>query len=498
MLKQTGPDRILVPFAGPGAGTAPLTWGQKAILNDMRETGWALNLSAVHALPAGTTIEDVVAQLGILISRYPVLRMRLDTDDQGNPCQVVHASGEVALSVVDASDAEEPLAVLRRANDLWHAQQFIHLDLYRDWPLHLTVFRHRGLGACQVWTLPEILVDGTSFNLIMEDLTSGDTADRRIGDPRAVQILDLGRREQTPSLRRTSDRAMRYWESQLRHIPPLTFGEPTHPEGRLGKRYWHGRFSSPAAYLAMLAIARRTRTDSSRVLLALTATAIGRVTGVNPLTAKVILDNRFRPGFAGAIASLSQNSVLTLDLAGATIDETVARSRRVSLAAGMYAYYDPDQLEQLVARLDAERGYPARVTCRINDRRVTTRARTSAESVDQVSVETIREKLPETFLAWDGTLDSLAEQVFISVEDYPETVYLQVIFDMACFTEAQAEALLYGVEEVAVEAAFDPAVPTGLGAYLADQHSGGFRGVVPPVQHSGPGSPLPAVPGDRQ
>jgi Condensation domain len=473
MPEQTISASILVPFAGPGAGTAPLTWGQRAILHDMRQTGWALNLSAVHELPAGTSVEDVAARLGVLISRYPALRMRLDTDARGNPCQAVQASGEIALSVVDVPDCEEPDDVRRRANDLWHERLFLHLDLYRDWPMHMTVFRHRGLAAYQVWTLPEVLSDGTSFNLIMEDLTSGDTADRRVSDPRAVQILDLGRREQTPPLRRTSDRAMRYWESQLRHIPPLTFGEPTHPQGRLGQRYWHGRFSSPAAYLAMLAIARRTRTDSSRVLLALIATAIGRVTGVNPLTAKVILNNRFRPGFAGAIASVSQNSVLTLDLAGATIDEAVARSRRVSLAAGMYAYYDPEQLDQLIARLDAERGYPARVTCRINDRRVSARARTPAEGADQVTTEKISQKLPETFLAWDGTLDSLPEQAFISVEDYPETVYLQVIFDMACFTEAQVQALLYGVEEVAVAAAFDPKVPTGVGAGLAGPHPGG-------------------------
>jgi hypothetical protein len=485
MVEQTGTDRIVVPFAGPGAGTAPLTWGQKAILHDMRETGWALNLSAVHVLPAGVTIEAVAARLGSLISRYPALRMRLDADEAGSPRQVVHASGEIGLTVVDVPDAEGPEDVLRRANDLWYERLFTRVDLHRDWPMRMTVFRHRGWAACQVWTLPEILVDVTSFNLIMQDLTSGDTSDRRLGDPRAAGILDLGRREQSPSLRRTSDRAMRYWESQVRHIPPLTFGEPTHPGGRLGKRYWHGRFNSPAAYLAMLAIARRTRTDSSRVLLALIATAIARVTGVNPLTAKVILNNRFRPGFAGVIASLSQNSVLTLDLAGATIDEAVARARRESLAAGMYAYYDPEQLEELIARLDVERGYPARVTCRINDRRVTTRSVTTVDDSDGVTMKQIREKMPETFLSWDGTLEAVPEQAFISVEDYPRTVYLQVIFDMACFTQAQVEALLYGVEEVAVAAAFDPAVPTLAGT---GPDGRAHRGALP----------LPALPGDRQ
>ncbi len=459
-MEQAAPARIIVPFAGPGAGTAPLTWGQKATLHDMRQTGWALNLCAVHFLPAGTQVGEVAARLGSLIGRYPALRVRLGTDPHGNPCQVVHATGEVAMDVVDVPATAGPGEVTRRAHELWHDWLVTRFDLHHDWPVHVTVFRHRGVAACQVWALPQVLVDGTSFHLIMEDLATGSAAERRVGDPRAVGILDLGRREQTPPLRRTSDRAMRYWESQLRGIPPLTFGEPTHPEGWRGKRYWHGRFSSTAAYLATMAIAQRTRTDSSRVLLALIATAIGRVTGVSPLTTKVILNNRFRPGFAAAIAPVGQNSVLTLDLAGVTVDEAVARARQASLAAGMYAYYDPEQLDQLIARLDAERGYPARVTCRINDRRVTARARTTPEAPGRPTREQIKEKLAETFLSWDGTLDNLPEQAFISVEDYPETVYLQVIFDMGCFTQAQAEALLYQVEEVAVEAAFDPAVPT--------------------------------------
>ena len=35
----------------------------------------------------------------------------------------------------------------------------------------------------------------------------------------------------------------------------------------------------------------------------------------------------------------------------------------------MRAYYDPDDLREVMARLDTERGYPASVTCRVNDQR---------------------------------------------------------------------------------------------------------------------------------
>ena len=139
---------------------------------------------------------------------------------------------------------------------------------------------------------------------------------------------------------------MRYWESQLGHIPAQTFGESAHPRDQTGPRYWQARFSSPAAHLAMLAIAKRTGTDASRVTLAVIATAIGRATGVHPLTIKVMVNNRFRPGLADVIAPIAQNSVLTIDVADASVDEVVARARSASLTAGMRAYYDPDELRR--------------------------------------------------------------------------------------------------------------------------------------------------------
>ncbi|QLQ36466.1 condensation domain-containing protein [Micromonospora robiginosa] len=465
MLAQTAQAQVPVPFAGPGAGTAPLTWGQKAILRDMRETGWTHNVSGAHPMPAGVTVEQVAAELADLMSRHPALRMRLGRDERGEPCQVVAATGETALDVVDVPDDADPADVAAFAYQLGHTRLLTPYDLYRDWSVRMAVVRHRGALVHRVLTLDHLVVDGTATSLILADLGLAAPAVRRTRDPRTVQLLDLGRREATPPLRAVSDRAVRHWASHLRAIPPLTFGEPTPGGGRQGHRYWHGRFGSPAAYLAVRAIARRTRTDTSRVLLAVIAVAIGRATGVTPLTAKLIVGNRFRPGFAEAIAPLSQNGVLTVDTADTTVDEVVSRARRASMTAGMYAYYDPARLAEREAALDAERGYPARITCRINDRRVTTRT-AAADGVrdEEVTPAAVRRRAAETFLTWDGPLDHLHEQAFITVEDHPDTVLLQVIFDFASFTEAQAEGVLRGVEEVAVEAAFDAAAPTRVGS----------------------------------
>ncbi len=472
MLERTSTERILVPFAGP-AGTAPVTWGQKAILERVREAGWrengwrregtfgrliAYSASFFTMEPEGTSIEDLAAQLGDMMSRYAALRLRLGTDPAGRPCQLVSGSGQLALDIVTLPAAADPADITKYADELWFERLFTPLDLDRDLPVQMAVLRHRGVLACRVWTIHNVAVDGEAATL----LAFGDSGGQRLADPQ-MSILDLGRREQTAELRRVSDRAMRHWESHLRDIPPLTFGEPAHTSGRLGERYWHCVFSSPATHLALLAIAGRTRTDTSRVLLAVIATAIGRAAGLGRLTTKVMVNNRFRPGYAELIAPLLQASVMTIDLADATVDEVVARVRRAMLPTALHGYYDPDQLAALGTRLDAERGYPARVTCQISDGRLRTRPTAEAAARSgQVTMAQIRQKLPETTMSWNGTLDVFPDQATITVDNQPETVALTLIFDMACLTEAQVGAMIYGIEEVAVAAAFDPAVPTAI------------------------------------
>jgi len=329
-------------------------------------------------------------------------------------------------------------------------------DFHRDWPLRMAVLRHRGACLYLVWALSHLAADGGGHLLLAPDLVADGTA----GDARRAQLPDIAHSEQTPQLRQLSSRAMRYWETQLRDIPAQTFGEPAHTDGRPGPRYWQARFSSPAAHLAMLAIAKRTGTDASRVTLALIATAIGRVTGVHPLTIKVMVNNRFRPGLADVIAPIAQNSVVTIDVTGTTVDEVVARARGASLTAGMRAYYDPDDLRDVMARLDAERGYPATVTCRVNDQRAMIMREGKEGNLGEVTPVQVGRKLAETTLTWLGPRDNMHEQANILIENRADVVSLHIMWDRWSLTDGQVEALLRGVEEVAVEAAFDPAAPT--------------------------------------
>jgi hypothetical protein len=466
MFERIGKDRMVVQFTGAQTGTEPLTWGQKAILQDMQDSGSQFSMGGMADLPQGSTVEAAAALLSGLIGRHAALRMRLGTDDAGRLCQEVAGSGQVDLDILTIPDDFELADIARYVADLIETWPLTRFDFHRDWPLRMAVIRHRGACLHLVWVLSHLAADGGAHILLARELGQ-DIAGRAASEPRHPQILDLARSEQEPRLRQLSGRTMRYWESQLSHIPAETFGEPPRPQGQAGQQYWQVRFSSPATHLAMLAISKRTGTDAAGVTLALIATAISRATGVHPLTIKVMVNNRFRPGLADVIAPISQSSVVTIDVADCSIDEVVARTRSAAMTAGMRAYYDPDELEEVTARLDAERGYPARVTCRVNDQRAMVRRADEEARLGKLTPDQLRQRLAQTALTWLGPRDHVYGQANILVENMPDVVSLHMMWDLECLTKGQVEALLRGVEEVAVEAAFDPTAPTKFSASTA-------------------------------
>lgn len=455
MFEPASRDRVVVPFTGAQAGTQPLTWGQKAILQDMQDSGNQFSMGGRYELPEGSCVQDAAALLSGLVGRHACLRMRLRADGAGRPCQEIAGSGRIGLDILEIPGDTDPAGVARYAADLMESWPLARFDFHSDWPLRMAVLTHRGACRYMVWALSHLAADGGGHLLLGADLKAGPAS-----GPRRMQLPDIAQSEQTPQLRQLSSRTMRYWESQLRHVPAQTFGEPASPQGQAGPRYRQARFSSPAAHLAMLAIASRTGTDASRVTLALIATAIARATGVRPLTIKVMVNNRFRPGLADVIAPIAQNSVVTIDVADTTVDEAVARARGASMTAGMRAYYDPDDLRAVMARLDAERGYPASVTCRVNDQRAMIMRAEEAAGHGEVTPGQVADKLPETSLTWLGQRDNMHEQANVLIENRPGVLSLHMMWDRWSLTDGQVEALLRGVEEVAVEAAFDPAAPT--------------------------------------
>jgi hypothetical protein len=315
-------QRIVVRFEGPGSGVGELTWGQRSIWTAMQANDSSLTMAAAIPVTDGRTAEDLAAELRFLMCRYEAMRLRPRFDDQGRPLQAISASGETTLRVIDVDD-------------------------------------EAGGGGVAVM-MPQ---------LADRDLTTGQAKTAAT----AVGPLELAREQRGPAAQVQSDRSLRYWERLLRavepqRVGPATAGDQDGPENEDEPRYREAVSESPAMYRAERIVAARTGVTSATVALAAYLVALARLTGVGRVAAQTLVSNRFRPGLADVSHCVFQNGLLLVDVADATFDEVVDRTRRASMQSSEHAYYDPTRLAELRARIERERG-PVDIGYLFNHRR---------------------------------------------------------------------------------------------------------------------------------
>jgi hypothetical protein len=448
--------RIAVSFTGQGSGVEELSWGQWELWEGIRRLRTWMPIAMVKPLPAGTTVDDVVSELRFLMSRYQTMRTRLRLDPDG-PRQVVAEQGVTELEVVDVDVDGDPA---KAAEEVERRYREYEHDFTTDWPVRVAVIRHRGVPTHQVLVGSRLVGDAAAAAVIAADLAARDPRTGEAPTPvAAMQPMELARWQRSPAGQRQSEAALRHWEALLRRIPARRFGDSTDPRR---PRYWRAGFSSAALHLAARAIVARTGSRPASVLLAVFAVALARVTGVNPVAVRVIANNRFRPGLAEAVGPVAQTGLLAVDVADTTFDEALARTRRGVLAAYKYAYYDASRLYELVARIGHERGEQIHIGCFFDDRRLVGE-RSPAVPAPVATAPTerqVREALAHTSLRWLGRQDEPLEELFVHVDGAPDGVEITVQADTHYLAPGDIEAFLRGMEAVAVEAAFDPAVPT--------------------------------------
>jgi hypothetical protein len=444
-------QRLVVDFEGDGAGVGELSWGQREIWLTMQERKTWLPIGAVQPLPAGYTLDDAAADLRFVMSRYPTMRTRLRFEADG-PKQVVAGSGRISLEIVDVADGDDPAEV---ADQVWQGYRQKDYDFVTEWPVRMAVIRHRGRLTHRPWVMCHLVTDGTGSRVIVADL-----ADRGTGPAdNATPPLEQARWQQSPAGQRQCRSALRHWEKVLRGVSILRF-----PEGREKPypRYREALFDSPAGELAMRAIAARTGVEVPSVLLTVFSVALNRVTGVNPVVAVVIVSNRFRPGLARTVSPIIQPSLCVIDVPDATIDEAAAHTRRRAITAYKNAYYDPSQREELITRVNQERGETVDLQCSFNDIRLKPRDMSGPPPTP----DQIRAALPETSFEWTQQQDHRPyDKLFVTVEDVPGSMRLVVNTDVHYLSPEDIEAIVRGMEEVAVAAAIDPAIRTTAGKH---------------------------------
>lgn len=484
---------ISVGFAGAGAGEGELTWGQMSVWRMMQRSGRTMNLAGAMVLPEATPVEEMAAVLRFVVSRNPALRTRVRFVDgpsgPRHPRQVVAESGELPLQVFDIEDGDDPDAAAERVRLRYELTAF---DYENEFPVRMGVIRQAGAAVRLIACYSHMMVDGSGIEALVRDLEYLDRATGAQTAPApAFRPLELALSQGGPAGRRQNEKSMRHWAGQLERLSSWQIDEHDQHDGPgepgaseqsrepLETRFWQLVGYSPAMEIGLRAIAARTGASDTYVLLAAYAVAGARVLGRNPSLAQIVVNNRFRPGFADAVAQVCQPGICVVDVADVTFDEVVHRAWKAATNASLYGYYDTLARDRLLEETAARLGRPLDIDWHLNDRRGMAMfgPRSDESPLSEAELRTaISEALPHTQMFWnhkqptsDGTLfihvdpclrSFIPDDVFLD-EDRP-AVHLQVWVDTHHFRTAQIEAFTREMEAIVVQAAFDAAVPTGV------------------------------------
>jgi hypothetical protein len=442
-------ERILVRFEGEGSGVEELSWGQIGLWQSIELSGRPKTVKHVAALPDGSTVDGMAHQLRFMMSRHQALRTRLRLRDDAPPLQVCASEGEAVLEVVDAGGTD-PGEVAQAVSERYQSEQF---ELETEWPVRFAVIRSGGVLTHQVLVILHTSIDADGLAALLADVGKDDES-----APVGMPPLEQARRQQTPAGRKQNATSLEYLEKVLRTVAPSRFGERKYP----GDRVIHEiRYRSPATQLAIRSVAARLGVNTSPVLLASFAVGLARFTGVNPVLAMLMVSNRFRPGLSDSVSALIQLTPYLIDVADITLDETVVRAARSALTAYKNAYYNPYEQDEVIERVERERGEEIDLSCFYNDSRLFDRGATGP-----VTAEQIQAALERSTVRWVDEINPPKRKIYFNVFDTRGDIEFEMTADSRWFAPADMETIVRNIEAVAVEAALDGSAPTGVGQHV--------------------------------
>ncbi|MFJ6214082.1 condensation domain-containing protein [Streptomyces sp. NPDC092296] len=437
-------ERVEVDFAGEGEGLEEMSWGMWEIWQAMGRQRSQLPIGGRAAVEPGTTLDDLAAELRYLMERFPSTRTRLRFAPGGRALQQLFSTGRVTLEVYDAAPDADPEEVATAVEERYRSEPF---DFAGQWPVRMAAIRQHGRPVQQVTVMHHLVTDGLGSEIMLGQVRTRDTA-----PVSGMQQLEQARWQRSAAGQRQSERALRHFEGVLRTMPARQLPGPTDPRE---PRHWGAQFHSSALTAALPVITARTGTAVSGVLLGLFAVGLYRATGISPVVVRPVVNNRFRAVFADVVCMVAQAGVCTVDVAGVSAAEAVERAGRGSMTAYRQAYFDPEALDELVARVSIERGEDVSIRTYFNNRSTYALPADTDREVDPEELaRELRAARRDTVFRWFAREEDQAERFFVHVDDTPEGgLRFEIRVDTHYVSPAQAEAFAYAMEAAAIEAA---------------------------------------------
>ena len=160
-----------------------------------------------------------------------------------------------------------------------------------------------------------------------------------------------------------------------------------------------------------------------------------------------------------------QSSPFQLDVAGVSLATAVARARGSMLHTYKNAYYDGRHRDEVLDRVQRERGVLIDTGCYFNDRRV----ERPPDGLPPAGDDRLRAALAEaSWVPEPGRPPRNVLQVNVldapvaDPADPPDAIDLHITWDPRYFELAEIQRLATGIESAAVQTAISPDAPTGI------------------------------------
>ena len=433
---------------------APLTWAQRTMWGPMKwfgEEANQFNLARALVLPRPVRQDRVLAVLRSLIEGHQTFRTRF-VEPGREPQQQVSAAGDYEINVADdranPREASEGIAATLRRDAFDHEA---------EWPLRVgcAVDGERQVTAVAV-VGSHLAFDDWAFqrfaDLLFRQLTSeerGTTGPAGTGDDDAVpQPLEQAAHQASAAGELQNRRGLRHWERGLATAPASMFDLPRAEAGDLPvERYV---LDSAAVTAAATALAQRTGTSVSTILLCLTALVLTAYTGHDRCALKLIAGNRFSRRQRDLIALNTLDACLNVTIDDTDLLTAVKRVHSRALEAYSRAQCDPLAVNQLIKETGRRRGVSFDLSAYFNSLRTVSDWQTTAVDLMPAQLAELRRGSRFSSLA---PLSKSDMKFFLTAIDRGGGVSrLHLLADTAYLPAPVGETFLRGIETLLCDA----------------------------------------------
>ncbi|WP_420119528.1 condensation domain-containing protein [Micromonospora sp.] len=430
---STAVRTVRVPFAGLRSGRWPMPHGQSNVFDWLPYEGSGAVFVGYADLPAGRTVDDVRAAVGVLVSRHEGLRTVYEVGPGVERAQVVTRDGHVDLLLLELGSGAY--------DRTWISDPPRPFDHGAEFPVRMAVTTDAGVPVRAVFEFSHAVADLVTANLVLDELVGlvASPADRTVGPP-VWQPADQAEYERTPQARRRMARTLAYWRQQLHTIPPCLLSVPARREGPPEFRLATLR-SGPVAE-AIDAVARRTRVTPASVLVTTTATLLSWWTGTELAALEALYSNRALPRMQNFVGSIAQSALVPFSPAP-SFHETLRRTHLAIFNAYQYAYFDATAVEESVQSIGSQRGCQRHRDLVINDM-----------SSTRGGVFDGRAGAPVHGTEVESGLDATTtDPVRLTILHTRPTVVVGLTHDVRHVSTDEAAALLWSMERILLTAA---------------------------------------------